>query len=275
MSGGSDSTTSGPPDWAVPYFQNFLNKGAAVSELPYQPYTGQRNADMNAYQVGGLNAQANRALQGSPVNAAAGQNLTDTLSGKYLSDGNPYLTSQIDQAQGDVLRGYNNTVIPRLDALNARSGSFGNAGLQQYEQNTQNDLVNSLGKISTDMRYQNYGDERNRQMQGISQAPSIANQDYVDAGALAAAGDPFQKYQLALLDTQYGNFTEAWDYPKQQLATLGTTLGAGYGNTTTGPAPNKTAGTLGGAAAGASLGSSFGPYGALIGGGLGAVGGGK
>jgi hypothetical protein len=259
MSGGSDSSTSGPPEWAVPYFQNFLNKGVEVSGLPYQPYTGQRVAELNPYQLGGLNATANRALQGSPVNNAASGELTKTLSGGYLGS-NPHLDSMVNRAQGDVMRGF--------APIEARSGSFGNSGIQES-------MGRTLGDVSSQIRGADYANERNRMVGAIGMAPQIANQDYVDANALSMAGDAFQRNKQANLDSQYGNWTEAQNYPYKQLQTLGSTLGLGYGNQTTGPAPNRGAGMMGGAASGAALGSSFGPYGTALGALGGAVAGGK
>lgn len=257
MSGGGSQTKqeTGPPAWAVPYFRNFLERGISVADQPYRPYTEQRNAGMNQYQVGGLNAQANRALMGSPVNAAAGGELTRTLSGGYLNN-NPYLDQLVRQSQDDV--------INRYQGIESRAGSFGNAGVNES-------MTRALGDVSANIRGADYANERNRMTSAVGMAPTIANQDYVDAAALASAGDPFQKYEQGLLDTQYGNFLEAKDYPKDQLQTIGSTLGQNYGQQSTGPGPNRAAGALGGAASGAALGSSFGPYGALIGGAGGAI----
>jgi len=274
--GGSDSTQSGPPEWAVPFFQNYMNRAGAVSDLPYQAYQGQRLEAMNPYQVGGLNATANRAIQGNSSVGAANQNLTDTLGGKYLGQGNPYLQQQIDASSQDLVRNYNTAIKPQFDAAMTRSGSFGNSGIQEVGQAAQNDLQKNLANISTGMRYQNYGDERNRQMQGTSLAPAIANQDYVDTQALSGVGDVFNRYGQAQRNIDYENFQEARDYPKNQLATLGSALGMNMGQTTTGPQPNKAAGTLGGAASGAAIGSQVMPgWGTAIGAGVGGLMGGK
>lgn len=246
MSGGSDTVTqSNFPEWAVPTAQRFLGQAEQVANIPYNPYSGQTVAQLNPYQTGAFDAIAQRAYTGSPVTSAASQGLTDTLSGKYLSEGNPYLTGQIDAAQGDVLRNYTNNILPRIDTLNARSGSFGNAGIQQYEQNTQKDLVDSLGRISTDMRYRNYGDERNRQLQATSMAPTIANQDYLDAEQLLRAGQGYQTQEQLNMDDAYRRFKEAQDYPKEQLGTLGKALGLNYGSTSTVPGNNGVAQGLG------------------------------
>jgi hypothetical protein len=276
MAGGSsESTTSGPPDWAVPYFQQFLQRGQQVADMPYQPYTGQTVAQFNPYQTQALDATAQRAIYGSPVNNAASGELTKTLSGGYLNN-NPYMDSLVNQAQGDVIRNYQDAILPSIDALDARSGSFGNSGVQAVLGQSRYQLGQTLGDISTNLRGADYAAERNRMQGAVGMAPTIANQDYVDANALLQAGGAYQGQEQRNLGDAYSRFTEARDYPKQQLATLGSTLGMNYGSQMTGPGPNKGAGALGGALGGAQLGAMFGgPYGAAIGAGGGALMGGK
>lgn len=269
MSGGSDSTTSGPPDWAVPYFQNFMQRGQQVADMPYQGYGGQTVAQMNPYQTQALDATAQRAIYGSPVNNAASGELTKTLSGGYLNN-NPYMDALVNQAQGDVIRNYQDAILPSIDALDARSGSFGNSGVQNVLGQSRYQLGQTLGDISTNLRGADYAAERNRMQSAVGMAPTIANQDYVDANALLQAGGAYQGQEQRNLSDAYARFTEARDYPKQQLATLGSTLGLNYGTQTTGPGGNPAASGLGGALAGAQLGSIV----PGIGTGIGAVGGG-
>lgn len=231
MSGGSDTTTvQNFPEWAIPYAQDYQQFAREVASRPYEGYEGQTVAQLNPYQTGGYNAIAQRAMQGSPVSDAAATNLTATLRGDYLNEGNPYLTQQIDRASGDVMR--------NMDVLNARSGSFGNSGIQE-------NTARSLGDIAGNMRYQAYDAERNRQQQAIGMAPTIANQDYFDAQQLLNAGQGFQGAEQANLTDQYNRFTEARNYPQEQLATMGRGLGLGSGSTTTGPGSNNLAQGLG------------------------------
>jgi hypothetical protein len=274
MSGGggeSQKTSSGPPDWAVPYFQTFMQRGQQVADMPYQAYGGQTVAQLNPYQTAGLDATAARAMQGSPVNDAASSELQKTLSGGYLNN-NPYMDSLVNQAQGDVIRNYQTAIAPQIDALDARSGSFGNSGVQQVLGESRYQLGDTLGKISTNLRGGDYAAERNRMQGAVGMAPTIANQDYVDANALLQAGGAYQGQEQRNLADAYSRFTEARDYPRQQLATLGSTLGANIGQQVTSPgqAGNPLAGGMGGALAGAQLGSIF----PGIGTGIGAIGGG-
>lgn len=248
MSGGSDSVTnvSSVPAWVQPYAENYMQRSQQVADMPYQAYGGQTVAQLNPYQTGAYDAMAQRAMQGSPVNDAASGELTKTLSGGYLG-ANPYLDKMVESAQGDVLKGYNNTVRPAQDALMARSGSFGNAGVQSTINDQQSDLTRNLGNLSASIRGTDYGNERSRMTSAIGMAPSIANQDYVDADALQRAGAGYQGQEQRNLTDQYGRFQEARDYSKDQLATLGRGVGMNFGtsNTSTGPGSNPYAQAIG------------------------------
>lgn len=276
--GGQQTTQSGPPAWAVPYFQQYLTRAQNLSNQPYQQYGGPTFAGMNQTQQQGLNAITQRAQSGSPINQAAGQELTNTLSGGYLNSGNPYMDSLVDKSQGDVIRGYQQSVIPQLDMIAARSGSFGNTGVDQQSLNAQRQLVSQLGDISTQIRGGAYENERNRMQGAVGMAPTIANQSYVDANALLNAGGYQQQQTQAGYDANRARFEEGRNGQLSQLGILGQALGgANYGQSSTstpakGGLGGAVSGGLGGAAAGMQIG---GPWGAAIGGGLGALSGGK
>lgn len=304
MAGGSKQTSSsGPPKWAVPYFQDYMKQSSQVAGLPYKPYTGSRVADYNPVQNAGFDAITRRAMQGTPEASAGRGELTRTLSGGYLgtkapsnanlgvrnpyAGPNPFLEKQIDAAQGDVVRNYNLTAAPSYGTANARSGSFGNAGLAEMENESRRQLAGELGRISSGMRFndyttqqglaenftnrlfqggesqanrqqQGYESERGRMMGGLGMVPGFANMDYTDASQLLNVGDALQRQQQSYMDDDYSRFTEARDYPLRQLDILGRSLGGGVGETRTEPGRNKAAGALGGGLAGAQIGSMLG-----------------
>lgn len=267
MSGGSDTTVQQNfPDWAVPAAQNYLSRSQQVADLPYQGYEGQTVAQLNPYQTAGYNAVAARAAQGSPVSDAAAGELTRTLNGGYLNN-NPHLQGLIDQSSQDVLRNYESVIRPQQDAMARRSGSFGNTGVDNYVAGQQYDLGKTLAGISTTIRANDYANERNRMMGAVSQAPAIANQDYIDAQQLIGAGQGFQGQEQANLTDQFNRFNEARNYPQQQLATLGRGLGLNYGSSTTGPGANTAAQGLGTALALYGAYRGGGGYGSQTGGG--------
>lgn len=273
--GGSQTSTTSVPEWVRPYAETFMRRSQQTADLPYQPFTGNTVAQFNPMQTGALNATAVRAMQGSPVNASASAELQRTLGGDYLNQGNPYMDALVNKSQGDLIRGYQQSVIPQLDMMSARSGSFGNTGVAEAGSQAQQNLVRGLGDISTNLRGGAYESERNRMVGGIGQAAGVANQDYEDINRLLQAGNSFQGQEQRNLDDNYARFQEARDYPLRQLEIMGSGLGNNFGSQTAGPGPNRAAGAMGGAMTGATIGSMFGPAGMAIGGLGGAMGGGK
>ncbi|MBT2300362.1 hypothetical protein J7E70_07780 [Variovorax paradoxus] len=87
----------------------------------------------------------------------------------FLGRDNPYLTDKINQAQGDLVRNYNLTTQPAYNNAQVKSGSFGNQGVQQMNENAQLNLQKSLGDVSTNMRGADYRDQQNLYMQDRAQ----------------------------------------------------------------------------------------------------------
>lgn len=219
FSGGMETSTQQTtvPSWAQPYLAQYMSTAQNVAQTPYQAYQGQTVAQLNPFQVQGLNAQANRATAGSPVNDAASGELQKTLSGGYLNN-NPYLDGIVQQAGRDVRTS--------LAPIEARAGSFGNSGVAEATNR-------ALADSAMGIRANDYGQERNRMQSAVSMAPGIANQDYVDASALQSAGQGFQQQNQANLTDQYQRFQEAQNYPYKQLDTLGRGMGLNFGSTST------------------------------------------
>lgn len=255
MGGGSETVSQDLPEWVKPYAQNYMQRTQQVADMPYTPYTGSTVAQFNPYQTGGLNAMAQRAIQGSPVTGAAQAEATKSLTGGYLNS-NPYLDQMVDLASRDVLR--------NMDTLSARSGSFGNSGVMETTART-------LGDLSSQIRGQDYARERGYMQNAMGMATGLANQDYTDADRLLQAGQGFQGMEQANLSDAYRRFQEAQNYPRQQLATLGQGLGMNFGSSQTMPGQDPLAAGLGLGITGLGLYSGF----KGLGGAAGAAGGGK
>jgi hypothetical protein len=301
--------TSAYPSWAANYAQGYLGRAQQVADSPYQAYTGQRVADFAPWQQQGLQAQAQRAMSGSPVMNAANAALPGMFQGggqaaqnQYgpvqaqanpYAGSNPYLTQQIDAAQGDVVRNWNNVQKPQWDTSMQRSGSFGNSGIAQANQMAQSDMQRNLGQISSGMRFQDYTQQQqlgenaaNRALQAgqfnatmgenyagrqdsmynqgqgralsaLGMAPSFAQQDYNDIGQLQQAGAAYQGQNQKLLDSGYQQFLDSRNYPAQQLDIFGNALTRAVGNqgtqTSTQPGTSTGASVVGGLLTGSAL----------------------
>jgi hypothetical protein len=304
------TNTSSIPDWAQPYASGFLQRAQDVTNTPYQQYQGQQVAGLNQYQTQAADLTAQRAMQGSPTMSAANGALTGYFGGQSqgatanpygqvqtqanpYAGSNPYLQQNIDSAQGDLVRQWNNVAKPQWDTSMQQSGSFGNAGVAQAQAMGQEGLQRQLGNVSSTMRMQDYtaqqqlgesaanralqastsnaslGEQyagrndsmynngQSRGLQALGMAPTFANQDYTDLSALGQAGQTYQTNNQAQLTSGYNNYLDARNYPTQQLGAFGTALGQAVGNqgTTTNTSPGVSTGSsvVGGALTGASL----------------------
>ncbi|MBK8106026.1 MAG: hypothetical protein IPK42_10795 [Betaproteobacteria bacterium] len=69
---------------------------------------------------------------------------------------NQYLEGAIGRATGDMQRSFKQTVVPELDRMAQQSGSFGNSGVQQVQNEAYRDLGENIGNVSNQMRMQDY-----------------------------------------------------------------------------------------------------------------------
>ena len=87
------SSQSGPPRWAQPYYESYLTSAGQQANRPYQQYTGERTAGLNADQLTGQQMIRDRAFSGQQGMDGASSYLNGVISGQGR---NPYLQEQID-----------------------------------------------------------------------------------------------------------------------------------------------------------------------------------
>lgn len=275
--GGSTKTKTTTEPWSG--VKPYLLGGYKDAEALYQQgapnyYPGQTTAPMSGYSKNALDATAQRAAYGSDVTRAAQGQLTDTINGDYLNS-NPHLQGAIDAAVQPITNAFRSEVMPGIDSSFSSAGRYG-SGLQGQAYDDANaQLGQQIGNIASQMSYQNYGDERQRQMQAMLFAPDMAKQDYYDLGMLGQAGQGYDQYNQNLInaDIQKYNYNNNadWNYLNDYIGLLNGATGGS--STTTAPQQGGTSpltGALGGAMSGAYLGSII----PGLGTGLGALGGG-
>ena len=250
--------------------QSLYNQGAPSY------YGGQTTAPMSSYSKQALDATAQRAAAGSPVVSAAQGQLQKTINGDYLNS-NPYLQGAINAAVQPITNAFSSEVMPGIDSNFSAAGRYG-SGLQGAAYNDANaQLGQQIGNVSSQMAYQNYGDERQRQIQSMFFAPQMAQQDYNDLSMLGQAGQGYDQYNQNLINADVSKYNynqnKDWNYLNDYIGLLNGATGSS--STTTTPQQGSTAGgaitgALGGAMGGAYLGSII----PGIGTGLGALGGG-
>lgn len=273
-------TNSVSPEFS-PLASSVAARGQQFGEMPYTPYDFNRVSDFSPYQFQGFDMAANRATQGALPQQAESA-LSNTIGGGYMGNGpanpyagaNPYLEKNIQNTLGDVSRTYNQTVAPTMAANAYQSGSFGNSGQKEMEDTSRDMLQRNLGRISGDMRMQDYGmqqglaenglnrnqsrfdSERNRMMQGLSMAPGINQLGYSGADKLMGIGGTMQQQGQNVLDSQYSDFQTAQTWPFKTYDAMMAPFGrgvAGGQSTSSWPSGNPVAGLFGGAMLGNQL----------------------
>lgn len=212
--GGSSTTVQNIPDELKPLATAYTNKAINLSNQGYNPYPGQRYADLNAAQNLGLGMTMDRALSGSLTVNNAENSLNQMIAGTT----NPYLDSMVNRAQQNVMQNANQASV--------RSGSFGNSGIAEA-------AARQMGDVATNMYGNAYSQDRANQMQAIGMAPTFGNLAYQDASQLMNAGQTIQDQEQQNRDFVYQQYQEAENLPYKQLAAMSGVFGSNLGGSST------------------------------------------
>jgi hypothetical protein len=225
--------TSKTEPWsgAQPYITDYLKRGKSLSNTPFQYNPGDTVVDFAPETQFGLAATTQRAMQGSPVNLAAQQNATNTLTGQYMSpDSNPWLKGAYDTAANDVTGRINSQFS---------NDNFGGTAHQEV-------LTRGLGEVANNMFGGNYQQERGRQMQTMGMAPQLAETDYRDMQALLGVGDARRGLATEYMNAGNQLYNDYINDPQKKLDNYGnvvrTGMGGGATTTSTSPNPNQSNG---------------------------------
>jgi hypothetical protein len=184
-------------------------------------------------------------------------------SNPYLGQDNPYLTSLVDKAQGDLVRNWNTVAQPAFNSAMVNSGSFGNAGLQQLNENGQRNLQDALGNVSTQLRGQDYTNQQSMYQwdqafdKNIYDTTFSQNQQQLQSAlGLLGTANGYSGQDLTNANTIQNTPLTYWQQFANQSNQFGNAGGAtNAGTTASGGSP------LMGALGGAQLGSAFANYG--------------
>ena len=212
--GGTSVTTQEIPAELKPLAAAYTQQAMALPNTAYQPYTGQRFADLNGTQQSGLGMIEQRAGDGrSIVNTAE-----NALSQQIAGGANPYLDAMVNKAQMSALGAGQQAGV--------RSGSFGNSGIAEA-------TAKQVGDIATNMYGQAYESDAGRRMQAIGMAPTINQAGYQDAQQMLNAGQIRQDQQQQGMDFGYQQFQEAANKPFKDLSAMAGVFGSGLGGQST------------------------------------------
>lgn len=203
VGGGQSGTTISKTDsapWAAqqPYLQYGYQKAGENLANPQQYFPNSTVVPFSNQTESALTGIENRAMSGSPVNAAASNNITQTLNGDFLD---PTTNPAFQKAS---------------QGIQSQLGSqFGFAGVGGVGSGAH---LNSARDALTDLAAKTYDAERGRQTQALGLAPSIANQDYFDMSQLGQVGAAREAKAGSELQDQINRFNFAQQEPNNALA---------------------------------------------------------
>jgi hypothetical protein len=263
----NQSATNTPPAWVNADYQNLVAQAQGVASTPYQAYTGQLVAPINAQQQSGIGTINTAATSELPYNAAAAglagasaqqinpSALNSAAIGQYLS---PYQSDVINATQAE-LSNANAQQAASLASNAAGSGALGGdrSGVAQAQLAGQQDIANNATIAS--LNNQNYAQAlataTGQQEIGLSAAQNTAAREAAAAGqfgalganavsegvaggeAQANAGTLEQQTQQAQDTAAYNQYMQKLAYPFQTTGWLSNIIqgiGSESGGTSTG-----------------------------------------
>jgi hypothetical protein len=234
-SGGGSSptstTTGGLPEWAMSYAQDTLAKQAALSEVPYQAYGGNRiqgftpmqeTARQNAagMQTSGITGQvAQRGLNT--------QNFGSDQASQYM---NPYMQNVVDIQKREAQRQSGMQGVQQAGQATS-SGALGgsrDAIMRAERERNLGQQMNDIQSVGSNAAYTNaqnqFNADQNRAMQGLGVAAGAGQQQFqqgLDINRLQSAyGAQQQGMGQRGLDMAYQDFLNQKAYPQTQLSNM-------------------------------------------------------
>jgi hypothetical protein len=216
--GQQTGTESSLSNWAGPYVTNMLGKGEALSNAPYQAYTGPLTAGSSDLQNQAFSGLAGLTIPTDKMGAYTPGSFTDTgVAQKYM---NPYLTQALDPQITEARRQAELNRINDAGRL-TKAGAYGGSRQAIMESEGNRNLTTNLANITG---------------QGYKTAYDLAaNQFNTEQGRQQSAQESTNQYGLNTLQRQAelggvqrgiesegvaadkAQFEEQRDYPYKQV----------------------------------------------------------
>lgn len=292
---GAASGTSSIDPTLRPYLELGL-RGAEQLFLQQQPslYPGQMFVSPSEQTQAALNMQEDLALA-QPTTLQAAQEsfmrglggLGATAGGAFLM-GSPYRQQVIESATRPLVQQFEQTTLPGISSQFSAAGRYGSGAMERAVGTATEATGRAIGDIASNIAYQDYANERQRQqqalglqIQGATVAPQIYGQQFLPSQQLAQVGAARESIAAQPLQEAIQRYQFQQQIPYQQLQGF---LSSVYGTPMAGsqyapPAQtNPAANVLGSAALGAGIGNMIGGNlggfsSTAVGAGLGALGG--
>jgi len=218
------SVAEGLSTWAGPYVTNYLGKGEALSNTPYQAYKGPLTAGASSLQTQQFGGLSNLAKTGFTPGQFDYQGFDANAAQKYM---NPYTKAALDPQIAELNRqGQINNVQNQYQAR--KQGGYGGSGavLAQTEnqRNTLDKVQSALGQgynTAYNNAQQQFNADQNRQLE--TQRGNEANRQFSanyglsNLQALGTAGATQRDITNQGIAADKAQFEEARDFPYKQV----------------------------------------------------------
>ena len=217
LAGQQTGTESSLSNWAGDYVTNMLGKGQALSETPYQAYTGPLTAGASGLQQQAFQGVAGLTL---PTNMGAFNPQSFTAQGTAQQYMNPYIQSALDPQLNEARR---QAEISRMSdaARLSKAGAYGGSRQAIMESELNRNLMQKQADITGigyNTAYDKAANQFNIEQGRGMEAQTAANQYGLSAlGRQAELGALQRGIEGEGIAADYGQFKEERDYPYKQV----------------------------------------------------------
>jgi hypothetical protein len=213
---GTQTATQSIDPMLRPYVEFGLGEARRLYEnpTPYAPF--QTYVSPSETTTSALSGIQQRAMAGSPLTQSAQAQLGRTISGDYLS-GNPFFQGAFQAATRPLEQQFGQNIMDIRSKLSS-SGRYGSGAQTALEGRAAEGLATGMSDIAGKLAYQNYADERQRQMAATMAAPEMAMADYSDLTKLLGAGQLGEQYDQARIADELARYQYA--SPESRLGTF-------------------------------------------------------
>ena len=212
------STQGSLADWASPYVTSMLGKGQALSEMPFQAYTGPLTAGQSELQtqafqgLGALNVPTTQMGAFTPTSFTSGTTAQDFMS--------PYIGAALEPQIAEAQRQAEIQRVQNASRL-GKAGAFGGSRQAIMESEGQRNLLRNLADIYGTGMQQAYTQgmgQFNTEQQRQMAAQDLTNRFGLSALAAQQVGGGLQRdIESQGIAADYGQFREERDYPYKQV----------------------------------------------------------
>jgi hypothetical protein len=217
VAGQQVGTESSLSNWAGDYVTNMLGKGQALSETPYQAYTGPLTAGASGLQQQAFQGVAGLAL---PQNMGGFTPQSFTAQGTAQQYMNPYLQGALDPQLNEARRQAEISRVADAGRL-TRAGAYGGSRQAIMESELNRNLMGKMADITGigyNTAYDKAANQFNTEQQRQMEAQGLTNKYGLDAlSRQAELGGVQRGIEGEGIAADYGQFKEERDYPFKQV----------------------------------------------------------